>query len=124
MEYYQLDAIQFAQLIQVEPSSFSQLITLQPVEAEVVLVVIDQLHHRLKLDFNWFLTYDLAIIPDLSECLHTLLYNRDGMARRIKARREWVQWMMHGLIDELGSGIADPDSREVYSSNWTMGKLE
>ncbi|WP_461117530.1 hypothetical protein [Spirosoma jeollabukense] len=124
MELYQLDATQFAQQIKVEPTSFCQLMALQPVEAEVVLAVIDQLHQNMKLNFEWFLTYDLAIIPDLSECLGTLLYNRDGMARRIKARRETVQWMLHGLIDELGSGIADPDSREVYSSNWTMGKLE
>ena len=96
----------------------------QPVETEVVLAVIDQLHQQINLNFEWFLTYDLAIISDLSECLDTLLYKRDGMARRIQPRRQTVQWMIHGLVDELGTGIADPDSREVYSSNLTMGKLE
>ncbi len=78
----------------------------------------------MKLSFDWFLTYDLVVIPDLADFLNTLLYNRDALSRRIKARRETVQWMMHGLIDELGSGIADPDSRDVFSSNWTLGKLE
>lgn len=123
LEFYQLDAVEFAQKIKVEPQSFCKLLAFESVDAEVVLEVITQLNKEMKLSFDWFLTYDLAVIPDLSECLHTLLYNRDVLSMRIKARRETVQWMMHGLIDELGSGIADPGSKEVFSSDWMFGKL-
>lgn len=124
LEFYQLDAVEFAKKIKVEPTSFCQLLALEPVEAEVVLDVIDQLNQEMKLSLDWFLTYDLAVIPDLSECLGTLLYNRDALSKRIQARRETIQWMLHGLIDELGTGLSDPASRAVFSSNWLFGKLE
>jgi hypothetical protein len=48
----------------------------------------------------------------------------NGLSKRIQARRETIQWMLHGLIDELGTGLSDPASRAVFSSNWLFGKLE
>ncbi|WP_210114801.1 hypothetical protein, partial [Escherichia coli] len=43
LEFYQLDAVELAKKIKVEPTSFCQLLALEPVGAEVVLDVIDQL---------------------------------------------------------------------------------
>lgn len=91
LEFYQLDATTFAVHIQIEPTRFCQLLALDVVEAEVVLEVIDQLHHKMKLDFGWFLTYDLEVVSDLADCLNTLLYNRDALPKRIKTRRESIQ---------------------------------
>lgn len=107
MANYQLDATQFAQHIQVDPILFGKLLALEPVDAEVVLSVIDQFHYELKLSFDWFLTYDLDVIPDLSDHLSTLLTDQNVVPQRLKTPRQLALEMVWDIIIETTLDMAD-----------------
>lgn len=62
---------------------------------------MDQLKNRLRLDYNWFIHFDLFAVPDLSQELNDLLYARDIQSLRDHARRDSLRINIHAFVDEL-----------------------
>lgn len=124
MRFYELNSTEFATKLNVDPEKFKLLLAGKSFDLEIVLAIIDQLHHTMKLDFDWFLNYDLEALPDLQCDLFELFYDRDNRSARIEQRRQTIRWMMHGLIDELVPSEKGDLFTSPFSSDNCLGKIE
>lgn len=100
-QYFNLTVDQLAEKLQIPDPEFEKLLAGQEVSISLLLQVMDQLKNRLRLDYNWFIHFDLFAVPDLSQELNDLLYARDIQSLRDHARRDSLRINIHAFVDEL-----------------------
>ena len=100
-QYFNLTDDQLAENLQILDPEFEKFLAGQEVSINLPLQVIDQLKNRLRLDYNWFIHFDLLAVPDLSEELNDLLYARDVQCLRDHVERDSIRRKIHALTDDL-----------------------